>query len=64
MWNRGRVVSVAADEGASGVWVIVTREQTGGSGEYEALPAGYHVTLARLARVAGGWAVSGWEPQS
>ena len=41
-----------------GAWVIVTREQTGGDSDYEGLPAAYHVTLARLARVPGGYAVS------
>ncbi|MCW3033335.1 MAG: hypothetical protein JWM60_1680 [Solirubrobacterales bacterium] len=63
-WNKGVLVSIAADRLSPGVWVVVSREQTGGSGEYEALPAGFHLTLARVARVDGGWAVSSWEPQS
>lgn len=62
--NSGRVVSVAAERGQPGTWVIVTREQTSGSGSYEGLPASYHVTLAKLARVSGGYAVSEWLPQS
>ena len=47
-----------------GQWVIVTREQTGGDTQYEGLPAAYHVTLAQLASVPGGYAVSQWLPQS
>ncbi len=46
------------------MWVIVTREQTGGDTQYEGLPAAYHVTLAKLASVPGGYAVSEWLPQS
>ena len=44
--------------------MIVTREQTGGDTQYEGLPAAYHVTLAQLASVPGGYAVSEWLPQS
>jgi hypothetical protein len=62
--NSGAVVSVAGDLTEAGRWVIVTREQTGGSKQYQGLPPGYHVTLARLAHVAGGYAVSQWLPQS
>lgn len=64
IWNSGQIVSIAEDGTQPGTWVIVTREQTGGSGEYEGLPAAYHVTLARLARVPGGYAVSEWLPQN
>jgi hypothetical protein len=46
------------------MWVIVTREQTGGDTQYEGLPAAYHVTLAQLARVPDGYAVSQWLPQN
>jgi len=62
--NSGSVVSVAPDQSSPGLWVIVTREQTSGTGEYEGLPATYHVTLARLASTSGGYAVSEWLPQS
>jgi pyruvate/2-oxoglutarate dehydrogenase complex dihydrolipoamide acyltransferase (E2) component len=64
IWNSGQIVSIGADVSRAGTWDIVTREQTGGSTEYEGLPAAYHVTLARLARVPGGFAVSEWLPQS
>ena len=64
IWNSGQIVSIATRPRRRGTWVIVTREQTGGDTEYEGLPAAYHVTLARLARVPGGYAVSEWLPQS
>jgi hypothetical protein len=62
--NHGQVVSVALDRASPGTWVIVTDEQTSGAGEYEGLKPSYHVTLARLANVAGGYAVAEWLPQS
>jgi hypothetical protein len=64
VFNRGSVVSVAPDALRAGWWAIVTREQTGGDRQYEGLPAAYHVTLAQLASVPGGWAVEQWLPQS
>lgn len=62
--NSGTVVSIAPDQAQRGMWVIVTRERTSGQGEYEALPAGFHVTLAKTQQVQRGWAVSEWLPQS
>jgi len=64
IWNSGQIVSIANDRAETGAWAIVTREQTGGSTQYEGLPASYHVTIARLARVPGGYAVSEWLPQN
>ncbi len=64
IWNSGQIVSVTGDLTQPGMWVLVTREQTGGSAQYEGLPASYHVTLARLARVPDGYAVSEWLPQN
>jgi hypothetical protein len=64
IYNSGQVVSVGADATRVGGWVVVTREHTGGSEQYQGLPRAYHVTLARLAVVPGGWAVSEWLPQS
>jgi hypothetical protein len=64
IWNRGQTISIAQDLGAPGSWVVVTREQTGGNTEYEGLPASYHVTLAKLATLPGGYAVAQWLPQS
>ncbi|HLB21180.1 MAG TPA: hypothetical protein VK605_03680, partial [Solirubrobacteraceae bacterium] len=64
IYNRGRVVDVAPDALRSGWWAIVTREQTGGNSQYEGLSAAYHVTLAQLVPVPGGFAVGQWLPQS
>jgi len=64
VWNRGETLAVASDRARPGWWLIVTREQTGGEGEYAALPTTYHLTLARAVPVSGGWAVSEWQPQS
>ncbi len=62
--NSGQVVGIAADLGQRGTWIVITREQTGGSATYEGLPPNYHVTLAHVAQVPGGYAVSEWLPQS
>jgi hypothetical protein len=64
IYNRGEVVSIAPDLTRSGSWLVVTREQTGGDTQYEGLPAAFHVTIATLARVPGGYAVAQWLPQS
>jgi hypothetical protein len=64
IWNSGEVISIARDLASAGAWVIVTRERTGGNTQYEGLPAAYHVTIAALANVPGGYAVSQWQPQS
>ncbi len=61
--NRGVVLSIAEGQGpAQGEWVVVTEEETSGSGTYAGLPVGTQVTLARVTRLGGGWAVSGWTP--
>lgn len=62
--NSGEVVALAPDAERAGTWVVVTLERTSGSGEYAGLPAAYHVILARLERIGGGWAVREWLPQS
>jgi len=64
IYNSGEILSIAPDVSRPGTWVIVTREQTGGDTQYEGLPATYHVTLAQLARVSGGYAVSQWSPEN
>ena len=64
IWNRGSAVSIAPDMSTPEEWVLVTREETGGNTQYEGLGAAYHVTLARLARVPGGYAVQEWLPQT
>lgn len=61
--NHGTIVSIAPDRDLDGAWVLVTREQTSGSGDYEGLPPAYHVTVARVERLTGGYAVREWLPQ-
>jgi hypothetical protein len=62
--NHGQVVAVVAGTGpVSGRWVVVTRE-TAANGDDPELPPGFHVTVAAAQRVASGWAVSAWEPES
>jgi hypothetical protein len=64
VWNRGRVIALARERDRLGWWVLVTREQTGGDGEYAGLPERDHVTLVRATALHGGWAVSEWSPQN
>jgi hypothetical protein len=64
IYNTGQVVSVAPEPAHTGTWVIVTREQTGGSSEYQGLQAAYHVTLAKLAHIPQGYVIESWLPQS
>ena len=64
IFNNGVIVAVAPVRGGGpAAWIIDTREQTGGAGEYAELRPGFHVTLATVARVQGGWAVSSWRPE-
>ncbi|MHB1538889.1 MAG: hypothetical protein ACYCUM_13870 [Solirubrobacteraceae bacterium] len=62
--NHGEVLAISRDLRRRGWWLIVTSEQTSGTGQYEALPTSDHVSLARLARLHGGYAVEEWLPQS
>jgi hypothetical protein len=64
IYNTGQIVSVAPEPSHTRTWVIVTREQTGGSSEYQGLAAAYHVTLAKLAHIPQGYVVESWLPQS
>jgi hypothetical protein len=63
--NIGTVVAIARGRGpAAGDWVLVTREQTTGQGDYAGLPPTLHVIYARLADTANGWIVTGWQPEN
>ena len=63
--NAGQVVAIAPGEGAAmGEWVVVTREQTTGQGDYAGLPTTLHVIYARLVQTRQGWVVSSWSPQN
>lgn len=63
--NKGVVLSITTGEGpANGQWVVVTQEQTIGTGPYAGLPPGPHVTFAKTKRFDRGWFVFEWSPQS
>jgi hypothetical protein len=62
--NTGVVLSIAAELGPTrGQWIVVTQEQSTGTGPYAGLPPTLHVTLARTERLKRGWAVSEWTPR-
>jgi hypothetical protein len=64
IYNKGTIIAIAPLRGGGPQeWVICTREQTGGNSEYAELQAGFHLTIATVQRVSGGWAVSAWRPQ-
>lgn len=63
--NTGIVIAIASgQDAAAGQWVVVTREQIRGRGDYAGLPPTVHVTYAQLTRTRDGWVVSRWSPQS
>jgi len=63
--NKGVVVAIAAGEGADrGQWVVVTQEQTTGTGAYAGLPPTLHVTVARVTHMGQGWIVREWTPRT
>lgn len=63
--NTGTVVAITAGQGAvAGLWVLVTREQTTGKGDYAGLPPTLHVIYAQLTATANGWVVTRWQPQN
>jgi hypothetical protein len=65
IYNAGRVIAVSRAVGAGPQeWVAVTRERTGGDAEYAGIQAAFHVSLATVQAVPGGWAVTAWRPQA
>lgn len=63
--NTGAVVAIAqGTAAAAGQWVIVTREQTTGQGDYAGLPPTLHVIYAQLTRTQHGFVVEQWQAQS
>jgi hypothetical protein len=63
--NTGSVVAITPGQGAAaGLWVVVTREQTIGKGDYAGLPPTLHVIYAHLTRTANGWVVTQWQPEN
>jgi hypothetical protein len=64
--NTGVVLAITPGLGpAVGQWVVVTQEQTTGTGPYAGLPSTLHVTLARVQRIEHGyWAIREWNPRT
>jgi type IV secretory pathway VirB10-like protein len=62
--NQGSLVSAAPSLTSPGEWVVVTHEQTGGNSQYDGLQASWHVTLAEVVKVAAGYVIGRWQPQS
>jgi hypothetical protein len=65
--NRGTVEAVAPLPGRAHRFVVVTRELTTATltTAYQGLRPAWHVALATAARLAaGGWVVSGWQPET
>jgi hypothetical protein len=63
--NSGIVLAIAPGRGpARGQWIVVTQEQSTGTGPYAGLPPTLHVTLASTEHRDQGWAVSGWTPRT
>jgi hypothetical protein len=63
--NGGSVVAITRGRGpAAGEWVLVTREQTTGQGDYAGLPPTLHVVYAQLTAAANGWIVTRWQAEN
>jgi hypothetical protein len=63
--NSGSVVAITRGRGlAAGEWVLVTREQTSGQGDYTGLPPTLHVIYAELTATPKGWVVTQWQAAS
>jgi hypothetical protein len=63
--NSGTVVAMTRGHGpAAGDWVIVTREQTTGQGDYAELPPTLHVIYAQLTATPKGWVVIRWQAKN
>jgi hypothetical protein len=63
--NSGTVVAITRGQGpAAGDWVIVTREQTTGQGDYAGLPPTLHVIYAQLTATPQGWVVIRWQAEN
>jgi hypothetical protein len=63
IYNTGQLISAAPSLTTPGEWVLVSHETTGGNPTYDGLQAAYHVTLATVAAVPGGYAITQWQPQ-
>jgi hypothetical protein len=62
--NNGHLVAITPSVTTPAQWVLVTSEQTSGSGDYAGLPSTLHVIYAQVTRTASGFVVSEWAPQN
>ena len=62
--NSGHLVAITSSVTTPGQWVLVTSEQTSGTGDYAGLPPTLHVIYAQVTRTSSGWVVSEWAPQN
>ena len=62
--NSGHVVTIGQGQGtAAGQWVLVTSEQTTGTGTFAGLPATLHVIYATVTHTTVGWVILAWNPR-
>ena len=62
--NSGHLVAITSSVTTPEQWVLVTSEQTSGTGDYAGLPSTLHVIYAQVTRAASGFVVSEWAPQN
>ena len=62
--NSGHLVAITPSLTTPEQWVLVTSEQTSGTGDYAGLPSTLHVIYAQVTRTASGFVVSEWAPQN
>jgi hypothetical protein len=64
--NHGAVEAVALLPGHGNQYVVVTLESTTATNTnaYEGLLPAWHVAVAGVAQLSGGWVVNSWQPES
>jgi hypothetical protein len=64
--NSGTVEAAAPLPTGRDRYLVVTRESTTATADaaYQGLRPAWHVAIATVARVGGGWVLSGWQPES
>jgi hypothetical protein len=64
--NSGAVEAVAPLPSDGDRYIVVTRESTAATNTtaYQGLRPAWHVAIATVSWVQGGWVVSGWQPES
>jgi len=64
--NDGIVEAVAPLPAGRNQYLVVTRESTTAAADaaYQGLRPAWHVAIATVARLEGGWVLSGWQPES